>query len=138
MGMGNPYPTGQMLNARPGTAGARAIGGKMRDFKIRTAQSGAAITVKVTPNARRDEIAGVMADGTIKVSLKAKPVEGAANEALVGFLAERLRVSKSQIDIVAGHTGTKKLISIVGLAPAEVEARLVPPEPAAARRSPRK
>jgi len=103
----------------------------MRDFKIHGAQSGAAITVKVTPNARRDEIAGVMADGTLKINLKAKPVEGAANEALVGFLAERLRVAKSQIDIVAGRTGTKKLISIVGLAPAEVEARLAAPGRAA-------
>jgi uncharacterized protein (TIGR00251 family) len=99
----------------------------MRDLKIGSRQSGAAITVKVTPNARQDAITGVMADGTIKISVKAKPVEGAANAALLALLADRLRVPKAQIDIVAGATGTKKLISIVGLAPAEVEERLLPP-----------
>ncbi len=98
----------------------------MRELKWQNAQSGAAITVKVTPHAKHDEIAGVMADGTIKISLKAKPVQGAANDALVAFLADQLRVSASQIDIIAGLTASKKLVSIVGISPAEVEARLVP------------
>ncbi len=98
----------------------------MRTFKFRGSQYGAAIAVKVSPNARRDEVVGAMSDGTVKISLKAKPVEGAANEALVALLADRLRVPKSQIDIVAGWTGTKKLVTIIGLSPAEVDARLLP------------
>ena len=98
----------------------------MREFKLQSAQSGAAIAVKVTPRARQDRIAGIMEDGTLKISLKAKPVEGAANAALVAFLADKLGLPKSQIDIVAGHTGAKKLISIVGLSPEAVEARLRP------------
>jgi uncharacterized protein (TIGR00251 family) len=99
----------------------------MRNFKLRGGASGAAVTVKVTPNARQDKITGVMADGTLKISLKAKPVEGAANEALVALLAAQLGVPKSQIEIIGGRNSTKKLISIIGLTPAQVEARLVPP-----------
>jgi uncharacterized protein len=96
----------------------------MREHTFRQPQSGAALAVKVSPNAKRDEVVGAMSDGTVKISLKAKPVEGAANEALIALLADRLGVPKSQIDIVAGQRGTKKLVSIIGLTPAEVDARL--------------
>ena len=75
-----------------------------------------------------------MSDGTLKISLKAKPVDGAANEALIALLAKLLGVPKTQIEIVAGWTGTKKLITIVGLSPAEVDARLLPGKPASAGR----
>jgi uncharacterized protein (TIGR00251 family) len=96
----------------------------MRDFKIQGAQTGAAISVKVSTNAKRDEVAGLMSDGTIKIQLRAKPVEGEANAALVALLAERLDVPRSQIEIIAGHTNTRKLVSILGISPAEVEYRL--------------
>jgi uncharacterized protein (TIGR00251 family) len=98
----------------------------MRNIQFKSAQSGAAISVKVSPNASRDEVVGAMSDGTIKIQLKAKPVEGAANQALVALLAERLGVPRSQIEIIAGRTGTRKLVSIVGITPAEVDARLLP------------
>ena len=98
----------------------------MPSLKFQGAQTGAAIAVKVTANASQDAVAGVMSDGTIRIRLKAKAIEGAANEALIGLLAGRLRVSRSQIEIVAGKSNTRKLVSILGLSPAEVEARLVP------------
>ena len=100
----------------------------MRQFKIQDAKSGSAITVKVTPHAKADAVAGVMADGTIKISLRAKPVDGEANEALIEFLAEQLDLPKSQIDILAGRSSTQKLVCIVGMTPAAVEQRLVPEE----------
>jgi uncharacterized protein (TIGR00251 family) len=100
----------------------------MRDLQFKNAQSGAAISVKVSPNAGRDEVVGAMSDGAIKIQLKAKPVDGAANEALIDLLAERLDVPRSQIEIIGGRTSSRKLISILGISPAEVEARLLPPE----------
>jgi len=94
-----------------------------REFKITGAERGAAFPVRVIPRASRNEIEGVTGHA-LKVRLTAPPVEGAANEALIELLAERLKVRKSQIEIVAGQTSRQKMISVVGLQPGEVEKRL--------------
>lgn len=82
---------------------------------------GAALAIRVTPRARRDEIVEVLADQTIKVRLTAPPVEGKANEALIEFLAKVLGVSRSRIEIVAGVTGRDKLVSIIDMESAEAQ-----------------
>jgi uncharacterized protein (TIGR00251 family) len=94
-----------------------------REFKITDAERGAAFPVRVIPRASRNEIEGVTGHA-LKVRLTAPPVEGAANKALIELLAERLKVRKSQIEIVAGQTSQHKMISVVGLQPGEVEKRL--------------
>jgi uncharacterized protein len=94
----------------------------MRDVKFSDARRGAAITVKVMPRARKTEIAGLMADGTIKIRVAAPPVGGAANKVLVEFLSQTLGLPKSQIDIIAGETAERKLISMVGISPVAVDA----------------
>jgi uncharacterized protein (TIGR00251 family) len=71
-------------------------------------------------------VAGLGPDGVLRVRLAAPPVEGRANEALVRFLAARLRLPKRQIQIVSGETSRTKVVSIEGLTPAEVTARLTP------------
>ncbi|MCC7359142.1 MAG: DUF167 domain-containing protein [Anaerolineales bacterium] len=86
------------------------------------ARRGAAITVKVSPRAKKTEVAGVMDDGTLKIRLAAPPVDGAANQELIRFLAQALRLSPLQIDIIAGATAERKLISLVGINPREVDA----------------
>jgi hypothetical protein len=96
----------------------------MTTFK--DARSGAAITVKVTPRAKRTEVAGIMDDGTIRIHVAAAAEEGKANAALIEFLAESLGIRASQVEIVAGLTSERKLISLVGVTPADVDARLVP------------
>jgi uncharacterized protein (TIGR00251 family) len=96
----------------------------MRKPKFSDARRGAAITVKVTPRARSTGVAGVMDDGTIKIKVAAPPVDGAANAALVEFLSEALGLPRKQIDIVAGETSERKLISLVGISPEEVDAIL--------------
>ena len=94
----------------------------MGDSKFSDARQGAAITVKVQPRARKTEVAGLMADGTIKIRVAAPPVEGAANKALIEFLAQALSLPKSQIDIVAGASSERKLISLIGISPEAVDA----------------
>jgi uncharacterized protein (TIGR00251 family) len=94
----------------------------MRNVKFSDARQGAAITVKVMPRARKTEIAGLMADGTIKIRVAAPPVGGAANRVLVEFLSQTLGLPKSQIDIIAGETAERKLISMVGISPVAVDA----------------
>jgi uncharacterized protein len=93
----------------------------MRKPSFSDAKRGAAITVKVTPRAKKTGVAGVMDDGTIKIKLAAPPVDGAANKALVEYLAEVLGLPRSQVDIVAGETSERKLVSLVGISPEKVD-----------------
>jgi uncharacterized protein len=93
----------------------------MRKPKFSDARRGAAISVKVIPRAKKTALAGVMDDGTIKIKVAAPPVDGAANKALIEFLAEALAIPKAQVDIVAGESSERKLISLVGISPDKVD-----------------
>ena len=88
---------------------------------FRDARSGTAIQVKVIPRAKKNEVAGLMDDGSVRIRITAPPVEGAANQALVEFLAQLLSIHKNQIEIVAGLSSERKLVSLVGIAPQSVE-----------------
>lgn len=92
--------------------------------KFADGQTGAAITVKVTPHAPRTAVAGIMGDGTIKIQVAAPAEEGRANQALIEFLAATLGISAGSIDIVAGQTSERKLISLLGVTPGVVEEKL--------------
>jgi len=94
----------------------------MSGAKFSDARKGAAITVKVMPRAHKTEVAGLMADGTIKIRVAAPPVDGAANQALIEFLAQVLGLPRNQVDIIAGETTERKLISLVGISPEAVNA----------------
>lgn len=84
-----------------------------RKFRFHDGKSGAAITVRVTPRARNNEIIEVLSDLTVKIRLTAPPVEGKANKALIEFLSDVLDIPKSKIEIVAGETGRDKIVSIL-------------------------
>jgi len=96
----------------------------MRKFKLHDGKSGAALTVRVTPRARRTEVAGILDDGTLRVRVTAPPIEGKANAALVDFLAEALGIRKNRIEIVAGEKGLDKIVSITDMSAGEVQRRL--------------
>ena len=86
-----------------------------RGYQVKVGKTGFALRIRVTPRARKNEISGILGDGTIKVRLTAPPVEGKANEALIRFLAEVLDVSTSKIEIIGGVTARDKLVSLIGL-----------------------
>jgi hypothetical protein len=52
---------------------------------------------------------------TLRVRLSAPPVDGAANEALLRFLAEELSVRRSAVQLISGATSRSKLVSVVGI-----------------------
>lgn len=81
------------------------------------------LEVKVIPGASRDEVAGTMGTA-VKLKLRAPPVEGRANEALVEFLAERLGLPRRAISLERGETSRQKLLRVEGLDLAAVRTRL--------------
>lgn len=70
--------------------------------------------VKVIPRSAKSEIAGELADGTLKVKVAAPPEKGRANEVLCAFLAQHYGVPRSAVTIVSGHSAALKLVRIEG------------------------
>ncbi|MGE3960411.1 MAG: DUF167 domain-containing protein [Dehalococcoidia bacterium] len=83
----------------------------------------ARLSVRLTPRASREEIAGER-DGVLLVRVTAPPVDGAANDALVRLLAKTLRVPRGAVAIVSGETARAKVVAVDGLDDEEVRARL--------------
>ncbi len=96
-----------------------------RKFEITDAKRGAAFTVRVVTRAQRNEIVGIQEDRSLKIRLTAS-ANDQANQELIKFLAGRLGVPESAIEIVAGRDNRDKWISVEGVTTADVEARLQP------------
>jgi uncharacterized protein len=82
--------------------------------------------VHVQPRARRTEVAGEHG-AAIKIRLAAPPVDGAANEALRRFLAERLCVPRAAVRVVAGLASRDKVIEVDGFSAEEARGALLRP-----------
>ena len=72
------------------------------------------LNVRVQPRASKDEIAGTL-DGALKIRLCAPAVENRANEALVEFLSDLLKTSKSAVRIQSGAQSRIKRVEIRGV-----------------------
>ncbi len=83
----------------------------------------AVVDVRVIPRAKKTESGGER-DGVIVVRLAAPPVDGAANAALVDFLADTLGLPKRSIRIVAGEKSRHKRVAITGVTAEQVRLRL--------------
>ncbi len=82
------------------------------------------ITVRLQPRASRDEVLGWNEEGALRVRVKAPPVDGTANVALVQLLAKTIGVAKGKIMLVSGATARNKIIEIEGLTGEELKKRL--------------
>jgi uncharacterized protein (TIGR00251 family) len=80
----------------------------------------ARFVVHVQPRASRTGISGTHGDA-IRVRLQAPPVDGAANEALVAFLAESLGVPRARVRIASGTTARRKTVEVDGVSRADIE-----------------
>ena len=90
---------------------------------LRDTPDGCILPVRVHPGARRNDITGVH-DGALKISLITPPTDGRANNALIAFIAERLRVPRSQVALLSGATSRSKTLRIARKSAAEVQAAL--------------
>ena len=68
----------------------------------------------IVPRAATTAVAGRHGDA-LKIRVAAAPVDGAANEELIRFLAERLRIRRRAIAITAGPSSRRKIVSISGM-----------------------
>lgn len=86
------------------------------------------LPVRLTPSASADRIDGwdVDADGrpVLRVRVRARPVEGEANAALLKLLAKALGVPKSSVSLERGGQSRTKMIEVAGLSEDELRTRL--------------
>jgi len=83
-------------------------------LNIQETDNGIRVEIKVQPRSSRNQISGEQ-DGALKVKLTAPPVEGAANQALIDFLAHTLKIPKKNIILLRGETSRNKLIEILAI-----------------------
>jgi hypothetical protein len=92
-------------------------------IEMRETASGVSFTVRLQPKAKKTALVAEL-DGALKVAVTAPPIEGRANEALIRFLAELLKVARSSVTIAAGASSRNKVIRIEGLTAEQVRSRL--------------
>src|SRR5689334_16111302 len=83
----------------------------------------AVVNVRVIPRARHSAVADRRGDAWV-IRLQAPPVDGAANEALVAFVAETLGLPKRAVMLVSGWTSRQKRLRIDGIDAAAATERL--------------
>ncbi|OWV67099.1 hypothetical protein ATY76_15810 [Rhizobium sp. R339] len=76
------------------------------------------LAIRLTPNAGRDSLDGIEADGEggtlLKARVTAVPEKGRANKALILLVADSLHIPKSSVSLVSGETARKKILRIDG------------------------
>jgi uncharacterized protein (TIGR00251 family) len=77
--------------------------------------------VKVTPGAGEDRIVGPL-DGALVARVRATPVDGQANEALLRLIGKTLGVPRSSVVIVTGASARRKLVEVEELADSRLDA----------------
>jgi uncharacterized protein (TIGR00251 family) len=87
---------------------------EVHDSPVQAVNGGVMLIVRVLPRASRNQVVGVE-QGAIKIKLTAPPVEGAANAALIEFVAGWLGVRKSAVSIVSGEKARHKRVQVAGL-----------------------
>ena len=90
---------------------------------LKRTPTGCQLSVRVQPGASRSEVAGLHG-AELKVRVKAPPVEGKANEALLECLAKLFRVKRSQCELVRGETSRSKTVFVRDLNEALARAEL--------------
>ena len=91
----------------------------------RDSERGALLTVHVQPGSSRTECVGIHGDA-IKIRLAARPIDGAANDELIRFIAERCAVPRANVQLQAGATGRRKRLTVKGVTAEWLLARLMP------------
>jgi len=82
------------------------------------------LSVRVTPRADRNAVAGVRDDGTVLLRVTAAPTDGQANKAVLETLAAALGVRRGQLELVGGETSREKRVKVTGLSAEQAREKL--------------
>ena len=85
----------------------------------RVSPRGVTLDVRIVPRASREALLGLH-DGALRIALTAPPVDGAANAALLAFVARSLGVPTRQVRLERGATGKTKVVVVDGAGPDDV------------------
>ena len=85
----------------------------MSDWFRQAADGRITLTLHIQPGAKKTEFAGLHGDA-LKIRLAAPPVDGKANEALIRFVADALKLPKSALNLKSGHTSRRKVLEVQG------------------------
>ncbi len=69
------------------------------------------LTITVKPRSSKNEVMKI-SDTEYQIRLTASPVDGEANEQLIKILSEYFSVAKSNISLLKGKTGKKKIVEV--------------------------
>ncbi|HUG24609.1 DUF167 domain-containing protein [Piscinibacter sp.] len=69
------------------------------------------LDLSVVPGAKRTELVGLH-DGALRVRLAAPPVDGKANDALLGWLADELDVPRRELALIRGASSRRKQVVV--------------------------
>jgi hypothetical protein len=95
----------------------------MNSLIVQETKDGAILTVHIQPKASTTECVGIHGDA-IKIRVAAPPVDGAANEELIRFLARQLSIPTASVRIDSGASGRHKRVLVKGATAQFVLARL--------------
>ncbi len=84
------------------------------ELQIQQTADGVIVRVKVIPRSSKTAVDGVY-QGFLKIHLTSAPVENAANKTLISFLARKLKIPKSAVQIVGGAKSREKRLAINGV-----------------------
>ncbi|MBI5236313.1 MAG: DUF167 domain-containing protein [Deltaproteobacteria bacterium] len=87
---------------------------------VQESDKGVFVLVRVQPGAAKDALVGV-ANGFLKIRLNAKPVDNAANKALVSFLSKTFKIKKTALTIETGLKSREKRVRVEGMDAIEME-----------------
>lgn len=85
----------------------------MSEWYRQAADGRITLTLHIQPGAKKTEFAGLHGDA-LKIRLAAPPVDGKANDALVKFVAETLKLPKSSVNLKSGQTSRRKVLEVQG------------------------
>lgn len=94
---------------------------------LRSTAQGVTLAVRAQPGAKKTAITGVYGDGPsaqLKIAVHAPPLEGRANLALIAFLAERVGVPKSAVELRSGELSRSKVFLLRGVSLEKAKAAL--------------
>ena len=74
---------------------------------LKNHQKGTLLLLYIQPGASSNQLSGTHGD-RLKVKIKAAPRDGEANEGLIDYLVEVLKISKAKIFLIRGESSRQK------------------------------